>query len=341
MKKKKSKPINALAEPKTRKELLSYKPPTIPETRDSVKSRIDEIIKGEYPSRPEELANVYLNRKEAFPLPLQVRIKEFEEFMKKGCGKLVSSGLIKPQTLETKIKPMIDDYLKCLRNDLSKALEEMRGKISKNTMEKLERNYDKKTVDSIIAALVDFKPYLEPSDRLDLKKIKKDTDNIEKLLRWVISTEDFLLRRSCFLDDSERGAHRKTKTYHEVLLKAHLTRKRIALGPVKEALLKHSADATILSGKGEGWTEEYFRQCMMGEYIFTKPHVRPMKLFPKALEVVIFRLLENNNKQIKQMRKITNGWRYKLTADIINQCFKEYLDKELTPKDINNALHSS
>lgn len=333
MKKKKSKPINAIAKPKTRRELLSYKPPTLPETRDSVKSRIDEILKGEYPSHPEELANIYLNHREAFPLPLQVRIKEIEEFMEKGCKNLVSSGKIKPQTFEIKIKPEIDNSLKCLRDDSSKALEEMRGKISKNTMEALEKNYDKKTVDTIIEALMDFGPYLEQSDRLDLKKIKKNTDNLEKLLQNTIKAVDFLLEKAYLSDDTEREAHRKVKTYHEVMLKFHLTRKRIALDPVKETLFNLHASRTILSGKGEGWTEEYFRQCVMGESIFTKPHGRPRELFRKTLMVVIFRLLENKNEQVK--------WKHTLTADIINQCLKQYLDKELTPKDIDNALCSS
>jgi hypothetical protein len=220
---------------------------------------------------------------------------------------------------------------------LDGTLEGMRGKISKDTMEELERNYDKKTVDAIVEALVGFEPYLEPADGLTssfLADIKKKRDDLKKLARNTIKAVDFLLERAFALQDIQRGILQSIKADNENLLKffSPSYTERVVLDPLKEYMLNAGASRTLLDTKPEGWTDAYYERLVMGRIAFVKPPGKK-RLFLKTLINTIFRLLENKDKQIK--------WRHNLTVDIMNQCVKQHLKKELTTKDIDNALHSS
>ena len=291
---------------------------------------IDEILKSRTFNRPADLAETYLNHKEAFPFPLRSRVKEIIE---KGCKKLVSSGLINPQTLETEIKPMIDDCWKVWRADL----EQMRERIDKETMKELKEKYDNKTVNEILEALLDFEPepFLKgsPVSVVNYKK-KSFLPYLKKSFKNIINATEFLLKEAN-LSDSEREMLQRIKTRYQDSFIGLPQVKKVTIDPVKEVLLNRAASAangTILSGLNPSGTMDFIMQCNSPMRFFIKPIGKPKKIFLNALAIVIYRLLKEGRKKGVGVKNCQY-----LTSDILTQYL--CLPKKLPPDFVEKILY--
>ncbi len=316
---KKSESVNARTEPKASRDftyLLNTltTPKSSHELMDAVTRDIDRILKRETAVRHKELAEIYLERKKNYPLAFHC---DLENFFKKGIKRLYPSGKAIPQALKT----CINDWEEYWEN----TFREIKGRISTPTMNILEKNYDKQTIDKILKALVDFEQYLTRTATLDFKKIKKSQEAFKKQYQHIIEVTDFLLEKST-LSDLERKTVQGIKANHEGVLLMRSKIKKVNLDPIKETLLNLSA-CNALSGH-EGWHEEYIKQCFAMNY--TRSPGRPRSLFDKALMVVIYRLLKSGNNQFNR--------KYEFAAKIVKCC--KGIDKKVTRKDIENAFHT-
>ena len=101
---------------------------------------IDEISKSRTFNRPADLAEAYLSHKETLPLFLQSLT-----FLK--TCKLKASD-----TNKKIIRKNFQEFI-------ATSIKEVSDKISKDTLKDIKENYDKKTVNKILEALLDFEPF--------------------------------------------------------------------------------------------------------------------------------------------------------------------------------------
>jgi len=237
------------------------------------------------------------------------------------------------------------DYLK-ERNE-SKAsypkdeLDAVKRKISKATLDELEKNYAKNTIKKVLEALIHFAIISEEPDiKVVDKQMQKAVPFFKKKANKIIQSADTLL--GVAFSDIQKKAIQEIKAKAQKEINRLSQIKAVIVDPFKEREL------SILYVRR--W--EYPKN-----YIFKHPQGRPKNLIINALVIVIFRLLKKEGKQL-QIKRL-----YKLTADIINQCYERRpntlidplpdlidiiinwyrigIDKKLTPKDIENALHST
>ena len=278
---------------------------------------IDEISKSRTFNRPADLAEAYLSHKETLPLFLQSLT-----FLK--TCKLKASD-----TNKKIIRKNFQEFI-------ATSIKEVSDKISKDTLKDIKENYDKKTVNKILEALLDFEPFLKGSPvSVVSPELKRFYLSHMKTQRNIINAIEFLLK-SANLSDSEKKMLQRIKTRHQDSLKQSSQVKKVVIDPVKEALLNveaRAANGTLLTGLNPSGTMDFIMQCNFPKTIFIKPTGRPKKkIFLNALVIVIYSLLKNDNTQVK--------WRYCLTANIINQYFGLTGKEALNSKGIDNALHS-
>lgn len=304
---KENEPANCLAEKYKKDLVLSV----------AVKQKINEILEARTFRSPTDLAEAYLDRRESFPLPLRSKWALFAEKPSKAY-KANTPSLIKKELTEF------------LPRFWESRLEEMRVKIGKKTLAKLEKNYDTKTINKILEVLIDFEPFVMSSGVVNVldDDVKKAYLNFKKKHKNVINTTEFLLKKAG-LSDSEKEVVRGIQLRHKNHLERLSQVKQITVDPIKEALLKKGSTPTLLTHSDpEGWIKEFFLQCHKNT-VFKKPAGRPKKIIFNALVIVICRLLKNDSKLIK--------WLYATTVEIISQVF----GVNLTIKDIDNSLHST
>lgn len=300
---------------------------------DAVKQKIDEVLNSKTFSGPHELADTYLSCKATSPkcsvntyLPINL-LSDFENDMKEFLANVSASKVITPKAL----KSVEDDFWK----EWQWFFEEMKGRIARKTMQNLEKKYAREAVERVIEALVDFEVFLRRNS--DCVKVVDDKSReafayFKKKHTNVINATEFLIK-GAGLSATEKELVLGIQSRHKDHLKRLSQIKKITLDPIKADLLNRAATPTLVThSTPEAWIEEFYLQCHKGT-IFIKPAGRPKKIVFNALVIVIFRLLENKDTQVK--------WRYALTADIINQCFHLSDKEELTAKKIDNILHST
>lgn len=292
--------------------------------RESVKQKIDAVLNSTTFHRPVDLANAYLGREKAFPLPVRWA---FEVEMKKMLKRMPSSGAITPHAL----KPIEDEFWQNWNGEL----EVMKGKIDEGTLAELEKNNDKKTIKKILEALFDFKPFIavdSSARRVVNEKPKEAFTYFKKKHSNVIKATEFLLKGAS-LSDREKEVVKGIQARHQFQLERLKHYREVTLDPIKEELLNRGVTPSLLTQSNpEGWITEYYQQCHK-EIVYKKPAGRPKKIIFHALVIVICKLLEDDRKQVK--------WLYDITSEIVNQCLGLQGNERLTAKKIDNILHSA
>ncbi len=305
--KKEYEPVNCLAK--------LYKDPF--GLKDAVNKSINDITKGKSFKRPTELANSYLEKLGACPKHLRT-VSNMEEAYK---------NLIK---VSAKLNPQEAKSIRCeLKRVKKEIFDGMRGRIHKDTLQAIEKDYSKQTLDKILEALIDFEIFLNGGH------VKVINDDMKKAILYfkkkhqnVIKSTVTLLKEAG-LSDSERKVMQEIKSRHQDHLKQLLQLKEIILTPVQETLLNLNATAgPLLRFNSAEWTREYLEQFGKS-FIVKKPEGKPRKSVLNTLVIVIYRLLEKEGKQIK--------WLHSTTAKIINQCLRFNDTDALTPKRVENT----
>lgn len=263
-----------------------------------------ELINKETPETPTELAEAYLKGE----LLLPIRSSMVESFFKtvkwNGLPPFEKAFLTGFKEVWDKIK---------------------RENISEKALKELEKDYDKKIVNSVLEALTDFEFFIRTDclvpvvDYESKKREKKECEGIIKAMESSLKSPLVLDSDKKALQGIQLGAH-----YRLWLLQGF---KKVTVTPVKEFLLKHEATPSLLTTPDpEKYIEEAFEK-LNKDIVYVRPNGRPKKIFENALISVIYKLLKRDDKQVKEV--------YCLTAEVVKQ-----LIPEVNYKRVDNALHS-
>jgi hypothetical protein len=272
-----------------------------------------EEIKRLKPFSASQLAEAYLSKK-GFPLPLSSEIYDYLKSL--------------PEINQKKKKSEAESYFKGIFIQyVDKAFTGMEARINEKTLNELKKNYDTRTINKILEALLDFEPFIKGDGVMKIVnfKTKEFSENSIKECKNAIGAANYLLKTT--LSDSQKKAVEQIKEDKEFYISIE-KRCKVIVDPVKEHLLNMAATPAILNPEPEKWKKEFYKQHIEGA-VFVKPNGKPKKIFRNALVSIIHELLKQKDRQKK--------WVDDLTAEIVNQCFS----LNLTVKDIDNILHGS
>jgi len=220
---------------------------------------------------------------------------------------------------------------------------DLKKRIDGKTLKELEANYDKKLIRQVLCALQFFE-VLEKGPAIDLTRLGEDkikaVQYFKKKYQKIIRAVDMMLEKPATLNGLETASV-LNETEKEIILQI----KTRCENDIKQlpSINKKAVDRFavtlfgFLSEDGPYSSRRERQHAFLSHMpVFQMPASRPKKIVENALLIVIFSLLKKNEaadsgkgKQIK--------WLYILTVDIVNV----YFGKNLTPKAVDNALHSS
>jgi len=284
---------------------------------DKGKERADALfdaILDDHFTGTKELSESYINRKDPDKLS-KLGLLKSEQYRQAITNK---KKLQKDNQTEDYILRIID------RNIMQhqKRRKEMKARFSNATRLKLN-DTAKDCLERLLDALIDF------AEAIVLSKAQnnmfKIMAQVQKRCQLAVQGADLLLTNG-IMDDVSRWRIQQLKTLHEEML----PKEEIDVDTDQTAMLLKmlSVNTKGVHYAYENWSSIWFKSALRYHYSMVKG--RPKDMIFKALQIVVFKILQGRIKE-----------RQELAANIINEAYSKLNITPLTSKDIDNALHSS
>lgn len=287
--------------------------------KKAVKEKITDVLKGGLPKTPQSLAKAYLHsiiKKKPFDLP----------------GKKIFNPHIHSIEQPNEVFILVDKRFKSTVKEAFK-------KLSQKTRQQLRDNYDDVTISHILEAIVNFEYAIlnERQSRDFLRTINALSRDLKKRCSNSIEAIDSLLKNA-FLTESGKSIFQEMKKGYQTILEGF---KQIKTNPANMTNLYRGLSACSRGAKyayePRQWLNEYITECC--KVTLLQEQGRPQKIFFNTLLIVIYKWLTEFEKPKKRTRYVE--WAKALTADIVNESYKNKGLQEITAKDVDNALSSA
>lgn len=237
-----------------------------------------------------------------------------------------------PPTTMTKVRKDFDQLIGEGKKGYRQAINSIKMRMPTSL-----RNED----DVIYEALADFETMLDDLEKAENMFSKCSTDkNYFQVMEREYKTRTKVIEQALTIEDPEplkQYYKRRQQILESIYKEMKGQRKRITLDDCQKLMIYYACKplyGTIMTGLPEHEPEIWPMAFLMNivKLVPEKKVGRPKQMIYKALQIAIYTILAES---------ITTKRAQSKAAKIINAFFEGRRYKKLTPKDIENALHSS